>query len=129
VIKEAESTATAKFIGWREITDLPTLQAWCVENYIYGDSVWVPPENYVGFTHVNRDGQKWLRTLDFNPWENANDDLSVLEYMKTCGIRIWSDYKDELFHEMSGHGTHNVWEYYKGKFANALVNWRLKDNP
>lgn len=58
---------------------------------------------------------------DFDPWEDANDDLSILEHFKAQDSATLSDYKDALYHETKGHGTHNVWAYKKGKFANAAI--------
>ena len=60
----------------------------------------------------------------FDPWKSADHDLLVLQFMKDKTTpEIWSAYKDCLYHETKGHGTHNVWEYKKGKFANAMIMW------
>lgn len=58
---------------------------------------------------------------EFDPWEDANHDYLILKYYKGQPASVWSDYKDALYHERKGHGTHNVWEYYKGKFAMAAI--------
>lgn len=67
--------------------------------------------------------------LSFDPWENANDDLLILESFQKQAPAVYSDYKDCLYHETRGHGTHTVWNYRKGKFANAAIMWFNKQRP
>lgn len=59
----------------------------------------------------------------FDPWATADDDLIILKAMRRMEPEVFGAYKDALYHETRGHGTHNVWEYNKGKFANAWIMW------
>ena len=117
--KETECRRLAELLGWREITSLSELQNLGVPDSVHGQSIWFLPPSHpkLGFLEV-----VWVHELNFDPWEDANDDLSVLQYFKDRTTpEIWSYYKDALYHETKGHGTHNVWEYKKGKFANAAI--------
>lgn len=58
-----------------------------------------------------------------DPWKNANDDLLILEHFRDLTPDEFDDYKDCLYHETRGHATHTVWNYRKGKFANAAIMW------
>lgn len=122
--KATECVRLAKQLGWSVISSLDGLQELGVPDAVLGDCVWIPPDSYLGITsgRVSKGKRvRWVRGLDFDPWIDANDDLLVLELMQGMSDSTWSDYKDALYHETKGHGTHNVWEYKKGKFANAAI--------
>ena len=115
--KAIECKRLAGQLGWVEVDTLKGLQELGVPDAVRGESVWLVPPYY---KIVPGEG-RWVRELDFDPWIDANDDLLILEMMKNMTPSEWSDYKDALYHETKGHGTHNVWDYKKGKFANAAV--------
>ena len=115
--KATECVRLAKQLGWKQVVGLDSLQELGVPGAVHGETVWIFPEYYAERYFAKR----WTRQLDFDPWEDANDDLRVLEMMKSMPSTVWGDYKDALYHETKGHGTHNVWEYKKGKFANAAI--------
>lgn len=124
--KTIECRRIAERLGWTEVTALETLQEIGVPDAVHGDSVWLCPHYYTlrpGGSCLHHNGNRYVRELDFDPWVDANDDLIILEFMKNMTPSEWSNYKDALYHETKGHGTHNVWDYKKGKFANALVMW------
>jgi len=115
MIKEIECRRLAKYLGWVEIDTLEGLQELGVPDAVHGESVWISPAN-------NSVKKSWSRELNFDPWVDANDDLLILQFMKDMKDHsVWMDYKDCVYHETKGHGTHNVWDYKKGKFANAMV--------
>lgn len=126
--KATECRWLAELLGWQKVTDLATLQDLRIPDAVHGDSVWICPEGFElspGQRCIHHDGKRYVRDLSFDPWEDANDDLLILEHFKTVRTTTLSDYKDCLYHDIKGHGTHTVWEYYKGKFANAAIAWRL----
>ena len=115
--KEAKCRRLAEQLGWREVNTLDGLRELGVPDAVHGEAVWIVPAYY----KIVPGRKRWVRELDFDPWDDANDDLLILEFMKDMPPTIWSDYKDCLFTETKGHGTHNVWDYKKGKFANAAI--------
>ena len=115
--KEVECRRIAEQLGWREVTTLEGLRELGIPDHTQGESVWAVPAYY----KIVPGQSRWVRELDFDPWEDANDDLLVLDMMRNMTPLIWGDYKDCLYHETKGHGTHNVWEYKRGKFANAAI--------
>lgn len=122
MMKQVECARLAQMIGWRIVATLEDLKKLGVPDAVHGECVWIPPENYTRQTHrLHRGVERWIRDLDFDPWEDANDDVLILEYYRYGDKSVLSDYKDALYHDLKGHGTHNVWEYYKGKFANAAI--------
>lgn len=104
-------------LGWRLVDTLEGLQELGVSDAVHGESVWIVPAYY----KIVPGRKRWVREFDFDPWVDANDDLLVLWLMKNMTPSVWSDYKDALYHETKGHGTHNVWNYKLGKFANAAI--------
>lgn len=112
--KQTECIGLAMMLGWGMVSDLKSLQNLSVPDAVHGDTVWIPPKGDIP-------SKGWVHDLNFDPWEDANDDLLILEYYKSQGKSVLSDYKDCLYHETKGHGTHNVWDYRKGKFANAAI--------
>jgi len=115
--KATECRRIGEQLGWERVTDLVMLQDLGVPDAVHGESVWIVPAYY----KIVPGHKRWVREFDFDPWADANDDLLVLEMMKDMPPSTWSDYKDCLYHETKGHGTHNVWDYKKGKFANAAI--------
>ena len=115
--KATKCKRLAEQLGWVEVDTLEGLQEVGVPNAVHGDTVWLTPAYY----RITFGEKRWVRELDFDPWGCANDDLRILEFMKNMTPSEWSDYKDCLYHETEGHGTHNVWDYKRGKFANAAI--------
>lgn len=103
-------------LGWNQINTLEGLQKLGVPDAVHGESVWVSPASYDSI-------RPYFRELNFDPWIDANDDLLILEHFIDLSPDEFGDYKDCLYHETRGHGTHAIWNYRKGKFANAAVMW------
>ncbi len=121
--RQIECEKLATMLGWRRVDTLESLSALGVPDAVHGESIWIVPAYY----KIVPGHKRWVRELDFDPWLDANDDLRILDMMRNTLPSIWSDYKDCLYHETKGHGTHNVWDYRKGKFANAVVMWLDKN--
>lgn len=116
--KQVECARLAMMLSWAPICDLDIMLRLGVPDAVEGDTVWLFP----GYYEKAGSSRTWVHELDFDPWEDANDDVRILEHFRYGNSSILSDYKDALYHETKGHGTHNVWDYRKGKFANAAIN-------
>ena len=132
MIKDIEERRIAKFLGWEEVTSLAKREFIGQPDAVHGETMWLPP----GFSKsAEYPLNQWHMgdSPPFCPWECANDDYQILEAMRKMSKRgkmskrAFSDYKDALYHETRGHATHTVWEYQKGKFANAWVIWANGD--
>ncbi len=114
-----ECARLATMLGWRVVDSLEGLLELGVSDSVYGEHVWLYPEKWKGLIYDNA----WVRELPFEPWQDANDDLLLLEHFRDLTPEEFGDYKDCLYHETRGHGTHAIWNYRKGKFANASIMW------